>query len=607
MGTIYRAPEELIPGKETFTELVGWRLAETPDRPAFRYRGANDEWVSLTWKEEGDEVEIWAAGLIALGIELEERVAIASETRMEWITACLAIARAGAACTTVYASTGAEDVAYILSDSNSKILFAENQAQVDKVLEQKANVPELTKIVLFEGDGDGDFVISMNDFRALGKEALAKNAGLVSERADQVKPEHLATLIYTSGTTGKPKGVELLQSCWGYVGKAVPSTGVMDIDDVQFLWLPMAHVFGTVLIVAAVQMGFETAVDGRVPKIMENIGQIKPSFMGAVPRIFEKVSAGIQAMAKAAGQDKADALASALEIGKRYMDAKQAGGEIDPKLQEEFDFVDAVALVKLREALGGNIKFFISGSAPLSAEVADFFNCSGMPILEGYGLTETAAVATVGRPATLRAGTVGEPQPGAELTIADDGEVLVRGPMIMRGYRNRPEATEEVFVGDGWFATGDIGEFDDQGRLKITDRKKDLFKTSGGKYIAPSNIESQFKAICGLASNIVVHANNRKFVSAIVTLDPDAAAMWANARSKPTDLASLSKDPEMLQTIQDSITELNGRLNHWENVQKFILLPRDFTVDEGELTPSLKVKRKVIEERNKDALDALYA
>ena len=370
----------------------------------------------------------------------------------------------------------------------------------------------------------------------------------------------------------------------------------------------MAHVFGTVLLVSQVEIGFCTAIDGDVKKLMPNLAAIKPTFMGAVPRIFEKVYASINAMAKAGGEDKARDFANGVALAEEYKRVIAAGETPSKELEEGFAFVDEVVMKTVRGALGGNVRFFISGSAPLSADIAEFFNAAGMPILEGYGLTETSAIATIVRPNDVKFGTVGPPSPGTEIKIADDGEILVRSGAVMRGYRNRPEANEEVFfAGDGWFATGDIGEFDEFDRLRITDRKKDLFKTSGGKYVAPSAIESQFKALCGVAGNMVVHANNRKFVSALVTLDPDAVAAWGAANGKPTDVASAAKDPDMIATIQAAIDKLNEGLNHWEKIQKFVILDHDFTIDAGELTPSLKVKRKVVEEHNMDLLDSFYA
>jgi long-chain acyl-CoA synthetase len=611
MASTSTAREKLPTPAATLTQLVLNRVAATPTREAFRAPTESGGWSSTTWQEVGDDITNQAAGLLALGLEPEQRVGIAGETSVPWILADLAVALAGGAVTTVYASTGADDVAYILSDSDTRIIYADNEAQVSKLREKRSDLGHLNKVILFHGDPkaeDGDWVITLDDLRNLGKEKLKAEPNAVTESAGKVTGDQLATLIYTSGTTGKPKGVELTHSNWGYIGAALEGMGVLTIDDVQFLWLPLAHVFGSVLIAAQLQIGFVTAVDGRVPKIVENLPVVKPTFMGAVPRIFEKVYAGVNAQVAADGGAKAKIASWAFGVGKKYRDAELANGKAPGgMLGAQFGLADKLVFSKVRDRLGGQVRMFISGSAALSPDVAEWFNIVGMPILEGYGLTETSAATAIVRPDNIKFGTVGEAVPGTEVKIAEDGEILVKGPGVMRGYHNKPEATAEVFVGDGYFATGDIGEIDALGRIKITDRKKDLVKTSGGKYIAPSAIESQFKAICGVAGQMVVHANNRKFASALISLDPDAAAAWAKERGKPTDVASLSKDPDMIAYIGASVDELNSKLNKWETIKKFEILDTEFSVDSGELTPSLKVKRKVVEEKYKGLLDSLYA
>jgi long-chain acyl-CoA synthetase len=603
--------EKLPTPAATLTQLALNRFADTPKHPAFRSPTEAGGWSEVTWGEAGEDVFDIAAGLIGLGLELEQRVAIAGDTSTDWILCDIAIALAGGAATTVYASTGAEDVAYILGDSDSRLIFAENEEQVVKLREKKADLPNLHKVILYAGEKnaeDGDWVMTLDELRADGKAKREAEPNVVADRAAQVKPESLATLIYTSGTTGRPKGVELTQANWGYIGAAIDGMDVITIEDVQFLWLPLAHVFGSVLIATQLQIGFVTAVDGRVPQIVANLPVIKPTFMGAVPRIFEKVYGGVKAQIAADGGAKEKMAGWAFDVGKRYSDAEMANGEAPGGLLGiQHTIADKLVFSKVRDRLGGNIKLFISGSAALSPDIAEWFKIVGMPVLEGYGLTETTAAASITRPDNIKFGTVGEPVPGTEIKIAADGEILIKGPGVMRGYHNKPEATAEVFVGDGYFATGDIGEIDALGRVKITDRKKDLVKTSGGKYIAPSAIESQFKALCGVAGSMVVHANNRKFVSALISLDPDAAAAWAEARGKPTDIASLSKDPDMMATITTSVEELNAKLNKWETIKKFEVLDSPFTIEDGELTPSLKVKRKVVEEKYKDLLNSLYA
>jgi long-chain acyl-CoA synthetase len=608
MTTIYRSLEELPAAQESFTAMLLNRVESSGGGHAFSYPDDSERWHELTWQETGDEATLIAAGLIALGVEPEQRVAIAANTSMKWILSQFGIALAGGAVTTVYASTGADDEQFILSDSNSRVLFAEDHEQLAKVSSKREELPELHKVVLFSGSGEGsDWALNWDEFKEIGRDALANDPGLVARRAQSVTGDQLATLIYTSGTTGRPKGVEITHASWAYVGAAIREADVIDDGDLQFLWLPMAHVFGTVLMAVTVEMGFPTAVDGRVPKIMENLATIKPTFMGAVPRIFEKAHSAINALAKSGGPEMEAGFAWALDIGRRYHQAIADGVEPDEQLKADYAKADEEALSNVRALLGGRMRFFISGSAPLFADIAEFFAATGMPILEGYGLTETSAMATICRPNTRRAGYVGEPQPGTEIMLAEDGEILVRSPAVMRGYRNQPTATSEVLLADGWFATGDIGEFDEFNRLKITDRKKDLFKTSGGKYVAPSAIESQFKALCSVASNMVVHANNRKFVSAIVSLDPDSLNAWAATVGKEGNFAELSQDEDLIAFVQGSIDRLNDGLNNWEQVKKFVILENDLSIESGELTPSLKVKRRVVEAHNQDLLDGLYA
>ncbi|MEI6621655.1 MAG: long-chain fatty acid--CoA ligase, partial [Actinomycetes bacterium] len=566
------------------------------------------DWQSWTWEQTGLDCTQLAAGLLSLGLEPEDRVGLVSSTRVEWIFSALAVALAGGAVTTVYPSTGAKDAVYILQDSDTKLLIAEDAEQLAKIEKNRDQLPDLIKVIVIDGNGDGDFVITLDDLRDLGREFLAEHPQAVAERAASVRPEQLATLIYTSGTTGMPKGVELLHSNWGYLGATVQAVGVITPDDLQFLWLPLAHVFGSALVVTQLQIGFTSAVDGRIPKIVENLEVIRPTIVAAVPRIFEKVYSGVTAKAKAEGGIKARLFDWAMGVGTSYRRAELANGKAPGGLSGlQFAVADKLVLSKVRDKLGGRVRYFVSGSAALAPEVAEFFYIIGVPILEGYGLTETTAASVITRPDRIKFGMIGEAMPGTEIMIAADGEILIRGGGVMRGYHNRPDANAEAFEhGDGWFSSGDIGAIDPQGRVQITDRKKALVKTSGGKYIAPSNIEAQFKAICPLAGNMVVHANNRNFASALVTLDPDAAAAWGKAHNKATDVATLSADPDMIAAIQASVDALNAKLNRWETIKKFVILDHDLTIDDGELTPSLKVKRKVVEDRYRDLLDALY-
>ena len=588
----------------SFGHLFRDRIAATPDAEAFR-RPTGSTWASMTWAQTRLQVFELAAGLVELGVQPQERVAIAAGTRLEWILADLAIACAGAATTTVYPSTTAEDVHYILADSESVVVIAENQSQADKVL--GAELPAVRTIVLIDGEGDGDTVISFADLARRGRVLLAQQPSVVDERIDALQPESLATLIYTSGTTGRPKGVRLVHDNWTYEGMAVAALGILAADDVQYLWLPLSHVFGKMLIAIQLQIGFASAVDGDLSRIVENLGTVKPTFMAGAPRIFEKVRARVMLTSHAAGGLKARIFDWAFMVGHSASRSHQSKAPLSRWQSGKLAVADRLVFSKIRAVVGGRIRFFVSGSAALSSEVARWFDAAGMTVLEGYGMTETSAATFVNLPNDTRLGTVGPPLPGTEVIIAADGEILVRGPGVMRGYHNQTEATEGVLTADGWLHTGDIGELVD-GFLKITDRKKDLIKTSGGKYVAPQKIEGIFKAVCPYVSQIIVHGESRKFISALITLEPEPLQEWAAANA----LGGLSPDelamhPQVHALISGYVDELNGKLERWETVKKFVILPRDLSVEDGELTPSMKVRRKIVEKQHMAELDLLYA
>jgi long-chain acyl-CoA synthetase len=581
------------------------RVRSSPQREAYRFP-KGDGWESVTWQETGDHVSKLAAGLVSLGIEPEQRVGIASTTRFEWILADLAIMCAGAATTTVYPTTNDDDVTYILADSECRVVFAENDEQIAKLTAHRSELPHLTKVVTFEGTTDGDWIIDLTELERLGEELLAQEPDAVERRVAETRPDSLATLIYTSGTTGRPKGVRLRHSSWTYEGAAIQAQRILEEDDLQYLWLPMAHSFGKVLLSTQLAIGFPTAVDGRVEKIIENLAVVRPTFMGAAPRIFEKAHGRIITMQQTEGGLKEKIFNQAFKVGKEVHRRKAEGRPVPFLLAKQHALFDKLVFAKIRERFGGRVRFFISGAAALNQEVAEWFHVAGILILEGYGLTETSAGSCVNRPEHYKLGTVGLVFEGSEIKIAEDGEVLIKGPGVMEGYHNLPEQTSETLQ-DGWLHTGDIGEIDAEGFLKITDRKKDLFKTSGGKYIAPSSIESQFKAICPYASQFLVHGNDRNFCVALITLDPDAMAEWATHNGmEGKSYSEIVSSATVKDMVAGYVDQLNARLNRWETIKKWILLDHDLTVESGELTPSMKVKRKVVEQNYKEQIDALY-
>ena len=518
----------------------------------------------------------------------------------------LAIMCAGAATTTVYPTTMGDDVSYILADSESRVVFAEDDAQIAKLTAHKSELPHLDKVVTFGGTADGDWVIGLAELEKLGEELLAQNPDVIDERIAATSPDALATLIYTSGTTGRPKGVRLRHSSWTYEGTAIQAQGILDETDLQYLWLPMAHSFGKVLLSTQLACGFASAVDGRVDKIIENLAVVQPTFMGAAPRIFEKAHGRIVTMQATEGGIKEKLFNQAFAVGFKVDALKREGKAVPPLLGLQHALFDKLVFSKIRARFGGRVRFFISGAAALNREVAEWFHVAGILILEGYGLTETSAGSFVNHPDAYKFGTVGQVMPGSEVKIAEGGEILIKGPGIMDGYHNLPDQTAETLSGE-WLHTGDIGELDAEGFLKITDRKKDLFKTSGGKYIAPTSIESQFKAVCPYASQFLVHGNDRNFVVALITLDPDAMAEWASHNDmEGATYKAIVSSQQVKDMVAGYVDELNGRLNRWETVKKWILLDHDLTVESGELTPSMKVKRKVVEQNYKVQIDGLY-
>lgn len=603
------------------------RVAATPDAEAYRYPvpaasgQGPDDWKSLSWAEAAERVYAIAAGLIALGAQPEERVALASSTRVEWILADLGVMCAGAATTTIYPSTNAEESAFILTDSESRFLIAEDAAQLAKAREHRSELPDLAHVVVIDPTGvepaDDDpegWILTLADLEAKGVAYLEKNPEAVTDRVEAITGEQLATLIYTSGTTGRPKGVRLPHDNWSYMAKATVAAVALTAEDVQYLWLPLAHVFGKVLTSGQIEVGHVTAVDGRVDKIIENLPVVQPTYMAAVPRIFEKVYNGVAAKARAGGGAKYKIFLWAAGVAREFAKASQDNFRRTGKASVPFGLgvkhavADALVFAKIREAFGGRLRACVSGSAALAPEIGFFFAGAGIHILEGYGLTETSAASFVNPGEAYRTGTVGKPLFGTEIRIADDGEILLRGPGLMEGYHRLPEKTAEVLESDGWFHTGDIGELSVDGYLRITDRKKDLIKTSGGKYIAPAEVEGQFKAVCPFVSNILVHGADRNFCTALIALDEPTLLGWAAGNGLGgKSYADVVAAPQTVELIEGYVQRLNEGLQRWQTIKKFRLLPRDLDIEHGELTPSLKLKRPVVERQYKQLIEDMYA
>ncbi|WNI15447.1 AMP-dependent synthetase/ligase [Actinacidiphila sp. ITFR-21] len=599
------------------------RVAATPDVEAYRYpvpAGSGAErWETLSWSEAATRVYAIAAGLMDLGVRPEERVAIAAGTSVDWILADLGVLCAGAATTTVYPSTNTEETAFILSDSGSRVLFAEDAGQLAKARERRTGLPELAHVVVFDpadaADSDGDgWVLSLADLEKRGAAYLEQHPAAVTEAIGAITKDQLATLIYTSGTTGRPKGVRLPHDAWSYMARAIQAIELLNENDIQYLWLPLAHVFGKVLTAGQISIGHIMVVDGRVDRIVENMPVVRPTYMAAVPRIFEKVYNGVAARARAGGAAKYRIFQWAAGVAREYARTTQNSMRLTgaptapPVLRAKHALADKLVYAKIREAFGGRLRACVSGSAALAPEIGYFFAGAGVHILEGYGLTESSAASFVNPDVSYRTGTVGKALPGLEVRIAEDGEIMLRGPGIMQGYHGLPEQTAQVLEPDGWFHTGDIGELSPDGFLKITDRKKDLIKTSGGKYISPAEVEGQFKALCPFVSNVLVVGGGRNFCTALLALDEPTILGWARenglgGRPYPEVVAA----PEVRALMEDYVGRVNATLQRWQQIRQFRVLPRDLDVEHGDLTPSLKLKRPVVEREFAPLIDEMYA
>ena len=575
-------------------------------RAALRFRGRTS-WQDITHQELAREVKHVALGLLELGMRPGDHVAILSENRPEWAVADFACLTARLADVPVYPTLPAPQVGYLLSDSGARAVFVENREQYEKVAAVHSDLPGLEHVIIFEGEVQGPGVLGLSELIQRGRAAENKYPNYKKD-ALSVKPDDLATLIYTSGTTGPPKGVML--SHGNFASNVVASLKLLSIgpDDSCVSVLPLSHSFERMaghytMFHAGVTINYAESIEALGANLLE----VKPTVVLSVPRLFEKIYARVLENAMGGGALKRRIFLWARRNGERWVDLSLARQPIPPGLAFRRKIADKLVFAKLRARTGGRIRFFASGTAPLNPEIARFFFAAGLPILEGYGLTETAPVITVNTFEEPRLGTVGRPIPGVEVKIASDGEILTRGPNVMQGYYNKPEATSEVIDADGWFHTGDIGEIDEDGYVKITDRKKDLIVTAGGKNIAPQPIENAVKTN-QFVLNCVMLGDKRKFPAMLVVANFEALEKWARERnltvSEPAQFIAL---PDVQAKIE---REVMGSLRHlasFEMPKKIALLTEDFTIEAGELTPTMKVKRRVVEEKYHDKIEALYA
>ena len=576
------------------TNLIAERAWFEPERVVVS-RPLGDGWQAVTAKEYEAEIRSVAKGLIASGISFGDRVAIMAKTRYEWTVLDFAIWFAGAVPVPIYETSSAEQVDWILTDSAAVAIIVETPALVELV---KPIMPATCKNI---------WNITDNALATLISAGKSISDDEISKRREALKPETLATLIYTSGTTGKPKGVHLthgnfLSECGNVVNGA--SDLFLKPGGSTLLFLPVAHVFGRMVQIGAITAGLHLAHCSDITKLPADLGTFKPTFVLAVPRIFEKIFNGAEAKAEAAGKGKI--FHKAVEIAVAYSVAMD-GKRISPLLKLKHGLFDKLVYSKIRAGLGGRVEAAISGGAPLGERLGHFYRGAGIRVLEGYGLTETTAGATLNLTAAHKVGSVGKPIPGTTIKIAEDGEVLIKGPIVMKGYWQNDAANAEVFTNDNYFRSGDLGKLDDEGYLYITGRKKELIVTAGGKNVAPAVLEDRLRAN-PLISQCMVVGDNKPFIAALVTLDPDSIKPWAVANKKEgASIADLTKDPTLLAVIQTAVDEANKAVSRAESIRKFTVLPVDFTIPGGQLTAKLSVKRHVVAQQFAREIDELFA
>ncbi|HEY4465088.1 MAG TPA: long-chain fatty acid--CoA ligase [Streptosporangiaceae bacterium] len=602
-----------IPASANLADVVTRRATENPQRVVLRRKADGGPWQDVTAAQFRDQVTALAKGLVAAGIGVGDRVALMSRTRFEWTLIDYAIWSAGAVSVPVYETSSADQVEWILGNSGTKAIFVETTAHEAIVAGLRDRLASVEHVWRIEPAGDSAAGGKAPGLEALVAEGVPVTDDVVKERAAAAGADDLATLIYTSGTTGRPKGCELthrnLLAEVRNTSAAVPE--IFSVPDAStLLFLPLAHVLARVIQVGCIEDGIILGHSPDVTNLLPDLGSFRPTFLLAVPRVFEKVYNGAEQ--KAAADGKGAIFRRAAQTAIAYSQALEgrAGGGRGPGigLRVTHGLFDRLVYSKLRDAVGGRVSHAVSGGSALGERLGHFFRGAGITILEGYGLTETTAAATVNRPGNIKIGTVGPPVPGDSLTIAEDGEVLIKGPNIFPRYWQNSEGTSEALTEDGWLRTGDIGELDDEGFLRITGRKKEIIVTAGGKNVAPAPLEDRIRAN-PLVSQSMVIGDGKPFVAALVTIDEEAFPIWKEKHGKPSGAtaADLRDDPDLIAEIQLAVDDANQTVSRAESIRKFRVLDRDFSEAEGQITPSLKVRRSVITKDFAADIDGLYS
>jgi long-chain acyl-CoA synthetase len=592
--------EERGTNSATLADLLSRAAELYGAAPAIRHK-EGDSWVSRSFDEVLETVRALALGLADLGIVKDQKVAILANTRPEWTYFDFAALSLGAVVVPIYQTNSPEECQYVLENSDSRVVVVEDDEQLEKIREVRDRLPLLEHVVRMTGSSDD--AISFEDLEARG---AARDPAEWEKHWRAVKPEDVCTFIYTSGTTGPPKGCIITHGNYRAMLDMVNEKSVIEPEDVTYLYLPLAHSFALLIQLGSFDLGATLAYWERDPlKIVPNLAEVKPTYFPSVPRIFEKIyTTATSAMEKEGGLKKT-IFNWAIRVGERMRETERAGREPGFLLRKQYEFADRKVLAKIRALFGGKLRLAVSGAAPINPEILHFFDAAGVLVLEGWGMTETSTAATISTPDDFKIGTIGKPFSGCDVKIADDGEILVKGPNVFQGYYKNEEATRETIV-DGWLHTGDLGSIDEDGFIAITGRKKDIIITAGGKNITPANLESEVKQH-PLVSQCVVVGDRKPYLVALITLEPEEALAFAKEHGLPEDLEQLASNQHVFSAVQAHVDEINEKFARVEQIKKIKILPYDLTQAGGELTPTLKVKRAVVADKHAAEIEDLYA
>jgi long-chain acyl-CoA synthetase len=583
----------------TVAALPGSAAERFGPRLAARHK-VGGQWQQRTYGEVGEAIEELALGLVDLGIEPGDRVCILANTRLEWTLASFAISAAGAVMVPIYPTNSPWECEWVAGNSGARAVIVEDHGQLEKLDQVRARLPELAHVIGIEPGVGG---LRLEELRERGR---GRDRDELRRRREQIDPQDAWTFIYTSGTTGPPKGVVLSHRNAMSVCEAVEQLAFVQENETTYLYLPLAHVFALITQLASYDQGTALVYfGGDTKQIVAEIAESAPTYLPSVPRIFEKMYAAASQMQVQASEADQERFQQAIKLAVEVRRRRQRGEPVPDELLRPFEQADEQIFSRVRALFGDHVRQAVSGAAPIAPEILEFFYAAGVPVLEGWGMTETTGVGTVATLEHFKFGTVGRAVPGVELRIADDGEILMQGPNVFREYWGNPEATAETLV-DGWLHTGDLGELDDHGFLKITGRKKDIIITAGGKNLTPANIENDLKQ-CRFISQAVMYGDRKPYPVALIALDPEEIVPWAGEHGLPEDLSKLADSEQVRELVQAELDRANSHYAQVEQVKRFKILDHDLSIEDGELTPTLKVKRNVIYDRYRDLFESMYS